>query len=175
MKIIGYIKIMLLVFILSAFFASCSTPETTKIPSELSPTPISTQTITPQPPTIIPTTTQIKTETPAGPVSYIYEGVSTYCSCIGCMCITNLQFTVRLTIGSNGHITGTFDKYLPQSPAMELDGVIAKITGSFTEKADGTITDFVGSLSKDLRILNVTLSSKGPWGTGTRNLYLSRK
>lgn len=145
-------------------------PSTT--PVKLSDTPIPQSTFT-----ISPTHTPTSTETPMGPVSFTYEGVTLNCTCIGCICITDQpSFTVRLTIDAQGYVTGTFEKYHPNFPAFKLEGTKTSILGSVKDDTkEGNFMEFNGSLNKSLKTLNATLSFRGPAGTGKRELLFTRK
>jgi hypothetical protein len=171
-------SVLLVVFFL---LSACvkATPLPTATPVKFSDTPIPQATFTNSPThALIPTSTptETPTQTPIGPVSFTYEGVTLNCICIECICITNLTFTVRLTIDAQGYVTGTFEKYLPDYPAIPLEGVKTNILGSVQDdNAKGNFMDFQGSLNKSMRTLNATLSFRGPNGTGKREVLFTQK
>jgi hypothetical protein len=126
--------------------------------------------------TLTPTYTLTPTETPSAPISITYEGVSLYCTCTNCICIMDLLFKIRLTIDTEGNVTGTFEKYLADYPAIELKGVKSNIIGSVQDdKGRGNYNEFIGKLSENLRTLDATISFRGPDGTGKRELLFTRK
>ncbi len=61
--------------------------------------------------TMLPANTPIITENPSSPLSLTYEGLSASCICNACSCLTNIVFTVRVTIDSQGNVTGILEKY----------------------------------------------------------------
>lgn len=116
------------------------------------------------------------TDTPIGPISLMYEGVTVYCTCVDCVCLTNQVFIVRITIDPQGNITGELEKYLPQFPPITLTGVKTSILGLVQDdKNSGNFLDFNGYLSEDLKTLNAILSFRGPDGTGKRELLFHQK
>ncbi|MEI7846901.1 MAG: hypothetical protein WCK35_13955 [Chloroflexota bacterium] len=118
----------------------------------------------------------VNTKPPFIPGDYVYEGVTTYCTCTDCICVTNQAFIVRLSIDPQGKISGIFEKYLERMPPIKLKGVLTNITGTGKDiHGEPDFQDFVGNLSKDLKILNATLSFRGPNGTGKREIYFTRK
>jgi hypothetical protein len=134
--------------------------------------------------TQIPTNTMLfvntptPTETLLAPVSYTYDGISLLCTNNGGFCLGNQSFTVKLTIDTQGNVTGIFEQYLNDFPAMPLAGTKTNILGSvesINKKYKGDFIDFTGSLSEDLKTLNVILLFRGPNWAGKRVLLFSRE
>lgn len=126
--------------------------------------------------TSLPTNTPPPTETLLAPISYTYDGVSLLCTSEGGFCLGNQSFTVRITIDPQGNVTGIFEQYLSEYPAIPLTGTKTNILGSVEDvKKDGNFMDFTGSLSEDLKTLNATLIFRGPINPGKRELLFSRE
>ncbi len=142
----------------------------TQTVSALSGTPIPTN-------TMLPTNTPLPTETLLAPVSYIYDGVSLSCTNGGGgICLGDQSFTVKLTIDPQGKVTGIFEKYASDWPAVPLVGTKTNILGSVEDiEKDGDFMDFTGGLSEDLKTLNATLIIRGPTNVGKRVLLFSRE
>jgi len=123
--------------------------------------------------TPLPTESPIPSETPVFPISLTYEGVSIDCVCNKCFCLSGQSFAVQITIDSEGNITGTFEKYIPEVPDIALSGTKTNIFGSYRNGAD--YNEFTGALSEDLGYLNATLSFEGSDYSGKRVILFSRK
>ncbi len=138
----------------------------------------------PQPTETLPPTNPppAATETPSGPLSLVYEGLTINCSCINCFCVTNVVITVRVTIDPSGNITGVLEQYLPETTAMTLGGTKGNILGSSQYKTDNEDSsfDFIGSINENLSQLTATISFTGKYedgslSSGKRELLLFRK
>lgn len=122
------------------------------------------------------------TETPSGPLSLVYEGLTINCSCINCFCVTNVVITVRVTIDPSGNITGVLEQYLPETTAMTLGGTKDNILGSsqYGTAKDASSFDFIGSINENLSQLTATISfagkaEDGSLYSGKRELLLFKK
>lgn len=109
--------------------------------------------------TMLPVSTPIITENPSSPLSLTYEGLSASCICNACSCLTNIVFTIRVTIDSQGNLTGVLEKYTPDAPAINLAGTKENIYGSFQEKDEKL--EFIGFISDNFSTLEGTLSFEG--------------
>lgn len=109
--------------------------------------------------TMLPDNTPTITENPLSLLSFTYEGLSASCICNACSCLTNIIFTVRVTIDSQGYVTGVLEKYTPDSPAINFEGTKEYIHGLFQEKDDKL--EFIGSISDNFSTFEGTLSFEG--------------
>jgi hypothetical protein len=130
--------------------------------------------------TMLPTITPQPTETFLAPVSYTYNGTSLSCNIVShtTLCVSNPSFTVKLTIDPQGNVTGIFEQYTYFWPAVSLTGTKTNIVGSvenINKGYKGDFMDFTGSLTEDLKTLNVTLIFRGPNNVGKRVILFSRE
>jgi len=109
--------------------------------------------------TMLPANTPIITENPSSPLSLTYEGLSASCICNACSCLTNIVFTVRVTIDSQGNVTGILEKYTPDAPAINLEGTKENIHGLFQEENEKL--EFIGSISDNFSTLEGAFSFEG--------------
>jgi hypothetical protein len=156
--------------IISTALAAQNQTQTAVAPSS---TPISTN-------TKLPANTPQAIETLLAPVSYTYDGTSLSCimGSLRIFCMSNPSFTVKLTIDPQGNITGIFEQYTDFWPAVPLTGIKTNIVGSvenINKEYKGDFMDFTGSLTEDLKTLNVILIFRGPNSVGKRVLLFSRE
>lgn len=125
-----------------------------------------------------PTNIPLPTETPSAPLSLIYEGLTISCICNNCNCLTNVTLTARITIDTQGYVTGSLDKYLETTPPMTFEGTKENLLGSIQQEKD--TYKFIGALDNKLSTLDATIFFEGTNEDGTlysgqRKLLLFKK
>lgn len=122
------------------------------------------------------------TETPAAPISLVYEGMTISCICENCICVSNIVITARITIDNQGYITGSLDQYLADAPPLSFEGTKNDLHGFGLMNVEFHKGEFkfVGKLYENLSTLEATISWTGKYANGTsdtgkRELLLFRK